>query len=95
VRELGPARLALTHFGAAGDPLAHLDAAERELTRLAEAARPGDRAAFMAGLEERIGARPDGQARRIRSAMPPEQVWLGLERYWRKRDRAPDRDSGA
>jgi glyoxylase-like metal-dependent hydrolase (beta-lactamase superfamily II) len=86
VRELGPQRLALTHFGAAGEPLAHLDAAERELTRLAEAARPGDRVAFMAGLEGRIAERPSEQAERIRSAMPPEQVWLGLERYWRKRD---------
>jgi glyoxylase-like metal-dependent hydrolase (beta-lactamase superfamily II) len=86
VRELEPARLAMTHFGPAADPPAHLEAAERELARLAEAARPGDRAAFMAGLEERIADRPRDQAERIRSAMPPEQVWLGLERYWRKRE---------
>jgi hypothetical protein len=40
----------------------------------------------MAGLEGRIAERPSEQAERIRSAMPPAQVWLGLERYWRKRD---------
>jgi len=95
VRELGPARLALTHFGAVADPEAHLEAADLELARLAESARPGDRGAFMAGLEERIGDRPAEQAERIRSAMPPDQVWLGLERYWRKRADAEDRDSAA
>jgi glyoxylase-like metal-dependent hydrolase (beta-lactamase superfamily II) len=84
VAELEPACLCLTHFGAAADPAAHLDAAERELHRLAERARPGDRGAFMAELEERIGERPAAEAERIRSAMPPDQVWLGLERYWRK-----------
>jgi glyoxylase-like metal-dependent hydrolase (beta-lactamase superfamily II) len=94
VRELAPARLALTHFGASGEPEAHLDAAERELVRLAEAARPRDREAFLRRLDERIDERPDEQAERIRSAMPPEQVWLGLERYWRKRSEAGDRDSG-
>lgn len=94
-RDLAPERLALTHFGPAGDPAAHLDAAERELVRLAETARPGDRGAFLARLDERIAERPAEQAERIRSAMPPEQVWFGLERYWRKRAEAGDRDSGA
>jgi hypothetical protein len=36
-------------------------------------------------LEERIDRQPSAEAERIRSAMPPDQVWLGLERYWRKR----------
>lgn len=86
VRDLGPARLALTHFGPVDDPAEHLDAAEAELGRLAEAARPGDREGFLDGLERRIDTHPADVAERIRSAMPPEQVWLGLERYWRKRD---------
>ena len=41
VRELGPARLGLTHFGPVDDPAEHLDAAEEELHRLGEAARTG------------------------------------------------------
>ncbi len=95
VRELEPARLALTHFGAVADSLAHLEAAERELARLAESSRPGEERAFMADLEARIAGQPDEQAERIRSAMPPEQTWLGLERYWRKRGEGGHRDSGA
>ena len=85
IREFGPERLALTHFGAAEDPPEHLDAAERELHRLAETARPGDRERFLADLEGRIDEQPDPLAERIRAAMPTDQVWLGLERYWRKR----------
>ena len=40
------------------------------------------------------GARPTSVGERIRSAMPPEQVWLGLERYWASA-KSPDRNSGA
>lgn len=85
VRELGPARLALTHFGPVDDPMEHLDAAETELGRLTETARTGNEAEFLAGLDSRIDENPSDAAERIRSAMPPDQVWLGLERYWRKR----------
>ena len=38
---------------------------------------------FLAELEGRIGSEPAELAERTRSAMPPEQVWMGLERYWR------------
>jgi glyoxylase-like metal-dependent hydrolase (beta-lactamase superfamily II) len=86
IRDFGPERLALTHFGPAGDPLEHLDAAERELRTLGESARVSERDEFLAGLEARIDEQPGEAAERIRSAMPPDQVWLGLERYWRKRD---------
>lgn len=85
IRDFGPRRLALTHFGGVEDPGEHLDAAERELSRLAERAREAEREEFLAELEERIDDRPAAEAERIRSAMPPGQVWLGLERYWRKR----------
>jgi len=85
VRERKPARLALTHFGPVDDPPRHLDAAETELDRLAESARPGDRERFLGALESRIGSHPADVGERVRAAMPPEQVWLGLERYWRKR----------
>ena len=85
IRDFGPERLGLTHFGPADDAAEHLDAIERELHSLAEAARPGDRERFGTALNERIDAQPGDAAERIRSAMPPEQVWLGLERYWRKR----------
>jgi len=82
---LGAQRLLLTHFGAAEDPAEHLEAMRTELRRLAEAARSGERSDFLAALEERIGREPAETAERIRQAMPPEQVWSGLERYWSKR----------
>jgi len=81
VAELSPERLLLTHFGAADDPAEHLDAMRAELTRLADVARTNERVDFLARLEERIDVQPDASAARIRSAMPPEQVWLGLERW--------------
>lgn len=80
--EREPERLLMTHFGAADDPLRHLDAASTELERLAESARTSERAGFLGALEERIDVQPAEVAERIRTAMPPEQVWLGLERYW-------------
>jgi glyoxylase-like metal-dependent hydrolase (beta-lactamase superfamily II) len=85
IRDFGPERLALTHFGAVEDPAEHLDAAERELSRIVERARGTERNGFLSELEERIDRQPSAEAGRIRSAMPPDQVWLGLERYWRKR----------
>ena len=46
----------------------------------------GDRERFLAEVEAEIDAEADeGVAQRLRQAAPPEQLWLGLERYWRKR----------
>jgi glyoxylase-like metal-dependent hydrolase (beta-lactamase superfamily II) len=86
IRALDPARLMLTHFGSVEAPLQHLAKAEEELGRVAESSRGRDRDAFLDDLEARIDSGSPELAERIRSAMPPEQVWLGLERYWRKRD---------
>lgn len=85
VLALEPARLCLTHFGPVAEPAAHLAAAAAELERLAAAARGVDRELFLDELEARLAAAPSDAAARIRAAMPAEQVWLGLERYWRTR----------
>lgn len=85
IEEFGPTRLMLTHFGAVDDPVEHLDAMRTELARSAEAARPRDRERFLTDLEERIDAHAEEVGARIRSAAPPEQLWLGLDRYWSKR----------
>ena len=82
-----PATLRLTHFGAADEPAAHLGAAREELATLAERARPRHRDSFLAGLGERIDGEEVEVGKRVRAAMPPEQVWQGLERYWRKAER--------
>ena len=82
----GPRRLCLAHFGAAGDPAEQIAAVREELFRLAERAKARDRERFLAELDAEIEERADpADADRYRLAVPPEHVWLGLERYWEKR----------
>ncbi|HEV2075688.1 MAG TPA: MBL fold metallo-hydrolase [Thermoleophilaceae bacterium] len=81
-----PARLCLTHFGRADDPAAQLERVRESLRRHAERARGGDESSFVEALEQDLAANVDpDSAARLRQAAPPEQLWLGLERYWRKR----------
>ena len=86
VLERRPRRLLLTHYGSVTEPERHLEAAVTGLERLAEASESNERERFLADLEARIGAEPPELAERTRAAMPPEQTWLGLERYWRLRE---------
>ncbi len=88
----GAARLFLTHFGPAGDPGEQLELARRRLREAAGHARDGDRERFVAWIEAELdeGADPDA-AERFRQAAPPDQLWMGLERYWRVRETAPSR----
>ena len=81
----GPARLCMTHFGWADDPPAQLERLGKALRRDAELAREGDRERFLAEVERELGAFDPDMADRLRQAAPPDQRWLGLERYWRKR----------
>jgi len=81
-----PARLCLTHFGAVDDPAPHIARVRSELARLADLARDGDREAFLSAHRAEIAAHADPADReRMELAVPPEHVWLGLERYWKKR----------
>jgi glyoxylase-like metal-dependent hydrolase (beta-lactamase superfamily II) len=84
IRDLSPARLMLTHFGAIDDPPRHLAETEAELLRVAESSSGGDREQFLGELDRRIDSEPAAVAERVRSAMPTEQTWSGLDRYWRK-----------
>jgi hypothetical protein len=46
-------------------------------------------------LDDQIAASGDGAVReRYTQAAPPDQLWLGLERYWRKR-REREREAAA
>ncbi len=75
----------MTHFGEVEPAAAQLEAAASSLRLTAGWAREGDRDAFMARLAELIDSQDGLAAERMRHAMPPDHVWLGLERYWRKR----------
>ena len=94
-----PARLALTHFGMVDDPQPHLGQMKRALDEQAELVRElmeqhGDTddavAAFVAETERRTReAVGDELAAMFEVGSPVEQRWLGLLRYWQKRqDRA-------
>jgi len=86
VAEWLPRRLCLTHFGRVDDVDRQLERLREGLRANAERARPDDRERFLAEVEAEIEAEADaGVAERLRQAAPPELLWLGLERYWRKR----------
>ena len=86
VRGWRPRRLRLTHFGEVSDPEEQVARALEALRWEAASVRAGDREAFRAALEAEIEAGTTPEAgERMRQAIPPEQVWLGLERYWRRR----------
>ena len=82
-----PARLAITHYGAAEDPELQLEAcrtALREHVRLAERT---DAEGFVAALRERAHAEAGPAADALLQAAPPELLYLGLER-WQDRRKA-------
>lgn len=83
--ERQPERVRLTHFGEPPDAAEQIEAARTSLGRMAALAREG-RGPFLARIEGEIDDQPADAADRMRRAMPPEQVWQGLERYWRKRE---------
>jgi glyoxylase-like metal-dependent hydrolase (beta-lactamase superfamily II) len=88
LRSLDPARLCITHFGASEDVAGQLDRLEAWLAAAAAESEPGDRERFAQWLAARFDAEGGEIAQRLRQAMPPDQLWLGLERYWRKRREA-------
>lgn len=88
VEEWRPERLALTHFGAVGDPAAHLATVRERLREEAELARQLPEAEYEARHRALVAERADGEevAARLLQAVPPEYQWRGLDRYWRRRD---------
>jgi len=81
----GPERLRLTHFGLVEDVERQLDRVREALRRERELAA-GGREAFLEAYVADIHANGDAEtAAAMIQATPPEQQWLGLERYLRKR----------
>jgi glyoxylase-like metal-dependent hydrolase (beta-lactamase superfamily II) len=96
VTEYSPARLALTHFGAVENPGPHLATTKARLREQAELVgtlldQHGDTEEAMAEFVEQTSRltreATDGETAVVfEVGAPVEQLWLGLRRYWLKRD---------
>ena len=72
------------------DVARHLDALEAELRRFESSTPRVGREAFLQDQRRRLAAAIPDEATReaYEQAVPEEHVWLGLERYWTRRDEA-------
>jgi glyoxylase-like metal-dependent hydrolase (beta-lactamase superfamily II) len=82
-----PERLAMTHFGSSEDVEAQLTELGDRLDAWAERARTQDLDTFVASIREEISRASAAELdATYNQAAPPEQLYAGLERYWRKRE---------
>jgi glyoxylase-like metal-dependent hydrolase (beta-lactamase superfamily II) len=87
-----PERLGLTHFGYVDDVDAQLDRVRAWLDEVGPLARDETTEEFARRVEDRMrSATSDEAGDRLVQAAPPEQMHLGLARYWRKK---AERDAG-
>jgi glyoxylase-like metal-dependent hydrolase (beta-lactamase superfamily II) len=81
-----PGSLGLTHFGAVDEPGAHLERVRERLREQGELARELSSEDFEQRIREQVeGAADRETAEALLQAVPPEQQWWGLDRYWSKR----------
>jgi glyoxylase-like metal-dependent hydrolase (beta-lactamase superfamily II) len=81
-----PSSLGLTHFDAIESPVEHLELVRERLREQAELARELSAEAFEERIRESVAERTDTDAAEaMLQAVPPEQQWAGLDRYWSKR----------
>jgi glyoxylase-like metal-dependent hydrolase (beta-lactamase superfamily II) len=92
IAEWAPTSLGITHFGAIDRVYEHLSTVRDRLAAWATLARELDGPAFEAHIREEMAASGDPPA--YEAACPPDQQWLGLDRYWRKRAEAGQAASG-
>jgi len=81
-----PQTLGLTHFGQVTQVTDHLHRMRMALIDQAERARQKDEETFIARMEEELLAATDlATVEAFEQAAPPDQLYMGLERYWRKK----------
>ena len=86
VEAWSPSMLAVTHFGAYDDVAAHIARLRAALDRWGELARTVDRDVYAAALQAALSAAFDpGTAASFGQAMPAQDQWLGLDRFWQRR----------
>jgi hypothetical protein len=85
VRDWRPTRLCLTHFGPVAAVERQIRRTREGLARWGECARRGDRKSFVEALErEACDLGGDEVFDRFFFAVSADQMFTGLERYWRK-----------
>jgi glyoxylase-like metal-dependent hydrolase (beta-lactamase superfamily II) len=86
IRDWRPERLAITHFGAYEEPEKQLDELSERLDRWAQSARTEDQEAWVATVQDdvRAAVSPE-QFDSFMAAVPVDQAYAGLRRYWEKR----------
>ena len=78
--------LGLTHFGQVTNVTEHLHRMRSALVASADRARLDGEERFIARLEEELGDATDlATVEVFEQAAPPDQLYMGLERYWRKK----------
>jgi glyoxylase-like metal-dependent hydrolase (beta-lactamase superfamily II) len=89
IRAWEPRRLVMTHFGESEDVDAQLAELSARLDEWAGWAREQEIGEFVASVRGEIAGHVDSDtAEAYEQAAPPEQLYAGLERYWRKRAEA-------
>lgn len=84
-RTPSPSTLGLTHFGRVPNVIDQMEAAKRELRRVAELAKQVDEATFVRDSEQILEGVPADIAESLVTALPPlGQNHAGLTRYWSK-----------
>jgi glyoxylase-like metal-dependent hydrolase (beta-lactamase superfamily II) len=84
ILEWSPDSLGITHFGEVDDPAAHLQRVRARLREQAELARELSAERFERRVREQVLEAADPEtAEAFLQAVPPEQQWLGLDRYLR------------
>jgi glyoxylase-like metal-dependent hydrolase (beta-lactamase superfamily II) len=83
-----PRGLGLTHFGPVDDAAAQLERVRAQLHRQVELAARQDPDAFAAALSEQARAEAGADGDALIQAAPPDQLYLGLDRWRRKRAEA-------
>jgi glyoxylase-like metal-dependent hydrolase (beta-lactamase superfamily II) len=86
VASWNPRSLCLTHFGQVTDVADHLHRVRHALTESADSARRDGEEGFIAKLESSLAEATDpATVEAFEQAAPPDQLYQGLSRYWRKR----------
>jgi glyoxylase-like metal-dependent hydrolase (beta-lactamase superfamily II) len=84
-----PQSLCLTHFGQVTDVADQLHRIRAALVASADSARLDGEERFVARIEEELGEETDpATVEAYEQAAPPDQLYQGLARYWRKRAEA-------